>query len=173
MKIKNYLLLLILAVLVAGFALPERIKMPVAGATHRDWHPDTFWYEPWGSSGVHKGIDIFAKKGTAVTSTTAGIVLYQGEISKGGKVVLVLGPKWRLHYFSHLNSINITGFTAVSSGEVIGTIGDSGNAKGKPPHLHYSIVRLIPAPWAADGSSQGYKKMFYIDPGNYLTHSND
>ncbi|NRQ43289.1 M23 family metallopeptidase [Rheinheimera sp. YQF-2] len=168
MKIKRYLLLLPALLLIAGFAMPERISMPVAGAVQRDWHPDSFWYEPWGSSGVHKGIDIFAHKGTAVTSTTTGIVLYQGEIAKGGKVVLVLGPKWRLHYFSHLNNINVTGFTAVRSGEVIGSVGDSGNAKGKPPHLHYSIVRLIPAPLAIDGSSQGYKKMFYIDPGNYL-----
>ncbi|WP_240222809.1 M23 family metallopeptidase [Rheinheimera hassiensis] len=168
MKIKNYLLLLIFVLLVAGFILPERINMPVAGATQRDWHPDTFWYEPWGSSGVHKGIDIFAKAGTTVTSTTDGIVLYQGELPKGGKVVLVLGPKWRLHYFSHLKAINVSGFEWLSSGKVIGAVGGSGNAKGKPPHLHYSIVRLVPAPWAADGSSQGYKKMFYIDPGNYL-----
>lgn len=142
--------------------------MPVAGAEQRDWHPDSFWYEPWGSSGVHKGIDIFANKGTAVTSTTVGVVLYQGEIAKGGKVILVLGPKWRLHYFSHLSSIDVSSFTAVRAGEVIGAVGDSGNAKGKPPHLHYSIVRLIPAPLAIDSSSQGYKKMFYIDPGNYL-----
>ncbi|MDP2714623.1 M23 family metallopeptidase [Rheinheimera sp.] len=142
--------------------------MPVAGAASRDWHPDSFWYEPWGSSGVHKGIDIFAHKGTAVISTTTGLVLYQGEIAKGGKVILVLGPKWRLHYFSHLSRIAVSSFTAVRAGEVIGAVGDSGNAKGKPPHLHYSIVRLIPAPWAIDSSSQGYKKMFYIDPGNYL-----
>ncbi|MGP9799831.1 M23 family metallopeptidase [Rheinheimera sp. NSM] len=168
MKIKKYLLLLLPAVLVAGFVVPERINIPVSGAAQRDWHPDSFWYEPWGSSGVHKGIDIFANKGVAVTSTTAGIVLYQGEIAKGGKVVLVLGPKWRLHYFSHLNNIDVSSFTAVRSGEVIGSVGDSGNAKGKPPHLHYSIVRLIPAPWAIDSSSQGYKKMFYIDPGSYL-----
>lgn len=168
MKIKRYLLLLPALLLIAGFVMPERINIPVSGAAQHDWHPDSFWYEPWGSSGVHKGIDIFSKKGTAVTSTTAGIVLYQGEIAKGGKVVLVLGPKWRLHYFSHLNSIEVSGFTAVRSGEVIGSVGDSGNAKGKPAHLHYSIVRLIPAPWAIDSSSQGYKKMFYIDPGSYL-----
>jgi len=34
----------------------------VLGATPKDWNHATFWYEPWGKSGVHKGIDIFGKK---------------------------------------------------------------------------------------------------------------
>jgi hypothetical protein len=59
-------------------------------------------------------------------------------------------------------------FSFVGSGELIGTLGDSGNAKGKQPHVHYSIVRLIPAPWAIDSSSQGFKKAIFIDPGLYL-----
>lgn len=56
----------------------------------------------------------------------------------------------------------------MKSGEVIGTVGDSGNAKGKPAHLHYSILRLIPTPWTIDSTTQGYKKAFFIDPGPYL-----
>jgi hypothetical protein len=47
-------------------------------------------------------------------------------------------------------------------------VGDSGNAKGKPTHLHYSIVTLVPHPWRIDGSPQGWKKMFYLDPTRYL-----
>jgi hypothetical protein len=50
----------LLIVITLGFLLPEKIVMPVVGATVNDWNKDTFWYEPWGSSGVHKGIDIFA-----------------------------------------------------------------------------------------------------------------
>ena len=97
-----------------------------------------------------------------------GIVLYAGQIQMGGNVVVVLGPKWRLHYFAHLKTIEASIFSIVSSGKLIGTVGDSGNAKGKPPHLHYSIVRLIPVPWKIDGSTQGYKKMFFINPSTYL-----
>jgi len=156
------------ALLVSGFLLPERIAMPVAGATPADWNAQSFWFEPWGSSGVHKGIDIFGKTGTQVVSTTDGLVIYAGQLEQGGNVVAVLGPKWRIHYFAHLNTVDTAAPTFVSSGSPIATLGDSGNAKGKPPHLHYSILRLVPAPWEADGATQGYKKAFYIDPGALL-----
>ena len=168
MKIAKILGLTLLAVLVAGLLMPERIQIPVAGASAKDWNPKSFWFEPWGSSGVHKGIDIFGKTGTPVLSTTDGVVLFTGEIAKGGKVVLVLGPRWRLHYFAHLDSIGTDALSFVASGEAIGTLGASGNAQGKPPHLHYSIVRMLPVPWKVDGATQGVKKAFFIDPHAYL-----
>tara|TARA_B100000745_G_scaffold40616_1_gene24799 strand:+ start:3697 stop:4143 length:447 start_codon:yes stop_codon:yes gene_type:complete len=142
--------------------------MPVDGATVADWHPQSFWYEPWGSSGVHKGIDIFAGTDTPVIATTHLVVLFSGNLHKGGKVVLGVGPKWRLHYFAHLNHID-TNLGLVKAGQPIGRVGDSGNAAGKPPHLHYSIVSLLPRPWLVDFSTQGYKKAFFLDPGRYIT----
>ncbi len=161
-------LFVIAVLLLVGFILPERITIPVAGATAKDWHPQSFWFEPWGTSGVHKGIDIFAKPGQPLVSTTDGFVVYKGNLAKGGNVVLILGPKWRLHYFAHLQTIDTSWFNIVTSGEHIGSVGDSGNAKGKPAHLHYSILRLFPAPWAIDDSTQGFKKAFFIDPDKYL-----
>ena len=80
----------------------------------------------------------------------------------------VLGPRWRLHYFAHLDAIRTGVLSFVASGEPVGTLGASGNAQGKPPHLHYSIVRMLPAPWKVDGATQGYKKAFFIDPHTYL-----
>lgn len=161
-------LIVIVTILAAGFILPEPKTIPVVGASAKDWHPKSFWFEPWGTSGVHKGIDIFAKLGTPLLSTTTGIVVYQGNVSKGGNVIVILGPKWRLHYFAHLHSIDTTQFSLVKSGDLIGSVGDSGNAKGKPAHLHYSILRLIPTPWSIDSSTQGYKKALFIDPSRYL-----
>ena len=160
--------ILVVVILLIGFMVPERIKIPVSGASAKDWNSRSFWFEPWGTSGVHKGIDIFAATGQAVISTTDGIVLYAGNILKGGNVVFVLGPKWRFHYYAHLHTIDTSTFSLVWSGETIGTVGDSGNAKGKPPHLHYSITRLLPAPWAIDSTTQGYKKAFFIDPSVYF-----
>ena len=165
MKIVKSVGLALLGLVLIGLAIPERIKIPVATASTKDWNAQSFWFEPWGTSGVHKGIDIFGKTGTPVLSTTDGIVLFTGEIAKGGKVVLVLGPRWRLHYFAHLDSIGTGPLSLVASGSKIGTLGASGNAQGKPPHLHYSIVRMLPAPWKMDGSTQGDKKAFVIDPG--------
>lgn len=161
-------ILTILGLFAIGFIIPERITIPVAGASKNDWNHQSFWFGPWGTSGVHKGIDIFSGIGRPVLSTTDGIVLYTGSIPKGGNVVVVLGPKWRFHYFAHLKTIDTAFPSFVWSGESIGTVGDSGNAKGKPPHLHYSVVRLLPALWAIDGSTQGYKKAFFINPNSYL-----
>ena len=171
---KRYLILLGLLLPVGiGFLIPEPRLIPVEGATSRDWHAETFWYEPWGKSGVHKGIDIFASKGTNVIATTNMLVVYQGSLSRGGNVVVALGPKWRIHYFAHLDTISARAGRLAARGQVLGQVGDTGNAVGTPPHLHYSIVSLIPLPWRVDSSTQGYKKMFYLNPIEYLADARD
>ena len=80
--------------------------IPVQGADVDNWSKDSFWAYPWGSSITHKGIDIFATKGTPVIASTKGLVVYTADGGKGGKSVMVLGPKWRFHYYAHLNEIN-------------------------------------------------------------------
>ncbi len=104
----------------------------------------------------------FAKKGTHVHSAVRGVVLYSGSIKTGGKVVLILGPKWRLHYYAHLDQITTAPYGFVSQNTQIGTVGNSGNAIGKPAHLHYSIFTLLPYPWRIDSSPQGWKKNAFI-----------
>lgn len=158
----------VFGVILLGLLIPERRVIPVSGATKSDWNADTFWYEPWGSSGVHKGIDIFSSSGTPVIASTDMVILYRGNIKKGGKVLLGLGPKWRLHYFAHMESISENTGMLVAKGQQIGTVGDTGNAKGKAPHLHFSIVSIVPIPWLVDQSTQGYKKAFYINPITYF-----
>lgn len=159
----------LIAILVLGCLLPAPMQIPVAGASVADWNPRSFWFEPWGRSGVHKGIDIFAPKGRPVVAASAGVVLYRGEWAQGGRVLLVLGAKWRLHYYAHLDSIDAHWGQPVLGGTRIGSVGDSGNAVGKAPHLHYSVLSLIPYPWRWDASTQGWRKMFYLDPGSLLT----
>ena len=152
----------------AGLLIPQKLQMPVVGATSGNYHAQSFWAYPWGKSVTHKGVDIFAPKGTPVQAATSGIVLYAGTIKLGGNVVFVLGPKWRFHYYAHLNTIQAKSLSWLSRGEGLGTVGTSGNAAGKPPHLHYSIQTHIPYPWRIDSSIQGWKKMFYLDPVAYF-----
>lgn len=158
----------LLVILIIGFALPQDIQMPVVGADAGDFNKKSFWFFPWGKSGTHKGVDIFAKKGTPIKAATGGWVLRAGENELGGKVLVILGPKWRIHYYAHLDDISVSRFQWVNHETLIGTVGDSGNAKGKAPHLHYSIATLIPYPWLIDKSPQGWKKMFYLDPIPHL-----
>jgi len=158
----------LLAIITIGLLIPQNLKKPVKGATKSDYNPNSFWYYPWGKSVTHKGLDIFAKNGTEIYSSTSGLVLYSGEISIGGKFVLVLGPKWRLHYYAHLNELKTSSLYFVNQNSIIGTVGTSGNAAGKPPHLHYSILTTIPYVWRIDSDRQGWKKMFYLNPIKYL-----
>ena len=151
-----------------GYALPERLRIPVENATSADWNADSFWYEPWGASGVHKGIDIFAPVGRQAVAAVDGIVLYRGQVRLGGNVVVILGPKWRIHYYAHLDTIRTGAGRLVSRGDVVGTVGNSGNAAGKPSHLHYVILTPVPYPWRARTGTQGWKRMFYLDPDSKL-----
>ena len=151
----------------AGFLVPGRPTIPVQGATQADWNAKSFWAEPWGQSGVHKGIDIFAKHGQPVISATPGIVIYQGELGIGGHVVAVLGPKWRVHYYAHLAKPAAASWL-VASGDPIGAVGTSGNAAGKAPHLHYTVLSVIPLPWRFSTATQGWKRIFFLDPGEVI-----
>lgn len=155
-------------ILIIGFLLPETPVIPVKGATAQDWNKNTFWYEPWGKSGVHKGIDIFSPMGTPVIASSYGVVLFTGRIKLGGNVIVILGPKWRIHYYAHLQDIDTTMGALVSTSQAIGTLGDSGNARGKPPHLHYAILSIVPYFWRWDTSTQGWKKTFFLNPAEYL-----
>lgn len=165
---KKKVLVITTVVLLIGFLLPEKFVMPVENAHQNDYNPASFWYYPWGKSGTHKGVDIFAKEGTTVLAATGGVVVYSGEMGRGGNVIVVLGPKWRLHYYAHLQTQIAGPLDFASCGEAIGTVGTTGNAKGKAPHLHYSISTILPYFWRIDGSPQGWKKMFYLDPTERL-----
>lgn len=171
---KKHLLLLALLLVATPYWLPEQHIIPVQGATKADWNPDSFWYYPWGRSGTHKGIDIFAKHGQPVVAASSGLVVAQHYDEMGGNIVLILGAKWRFHYYAHLQDSSVQRGQWLSAGEPIGHVGDSGNAKGKPPHLHYSIRSLFPLPWQADLTQpQGLRKMFYLDPHEFLSGACD
>ena len=161
-------LLFIIVIVSVGMLIPQNLQMPVVGADDKSYNHETFWYEGWGTSIVHKGIDVFARRGTKVNSATIGIVLLTAEYGKGGKFVVVLGPKWRLHYYAHLDEIKTKRFALVNHGTEIGTVGNTGNAATTPAHLHYGIGTLIPYPWRIDDAPLGYQKAFYLNPIDYL-----
>jgi peptidoglycan LD-endopeptidase LytH len=163
---KKYMIIFIVFVMIAfeSFATPAEVDMPVRGATEKDWSHQSFWYRPWGISGVHKGVDIFAKKGTPVLASQTGLVVHRGNIKLGGNVVVIMTKRGWLHYYAHLNEINSKHQWIIKQGEQIGSIGNSGNAKDKPSHLHYAILNLIPRPLDLQFSTQGWKLMFYRNP---------
>ncbi|MFT5119803.1 MAG: murein DD-endopeptidase MepM/ murein hydrolase activator NlpD [Psychrobacter glaciei] len=106
--------------------------------------PDQRLTDTWGAARSqgrsHEGIDIFAARGTPVQATTQGIVSKVGENTLGGRVVVVVGPGGAGHYYAHLEDYaDIVPNDWVNAGDTIGYVGDSGNAKGTPTHVHYGI----------------------------------
>ena len=86
-------------------------------------------------------LDIFAARGTPVGSTTRGVVSAVRESGLGGRQVWVLGPALERHYYAHLDDWRegLAVGDVVLPGDVLGYVGDTGNARGTPPHLHYGI----------------------------------
>ncbi len=156
---------------IVGFLRPQRFTIPVENALRGNWDEETFWYYPWGQSIVHKGVDIFALAGTNVLSATEGVIVSVDKTGNGGNIIYILGPKWRLHYYAHLQSVEKQIFSFVSKGDVIGKVGNTGNAMNTPPHLHYSLQTLVPYPWRWDSDVLGWKKMFYLNPTDYLNEA--
>ena len=108
----------------------------------------------------HQGIDIFAPCGTPIHSATDGVVFTVGTNSLGGQIVRVLGPGGYWHYYAHLSRFaNVKQGEKVATGTVLGYVGDTGNAKGTPCHLHYGIyswanVAQNPYPLLTDSASR-------------------
>lgn len=121
-----------------GQPAPAALPMPVAGLTQRSLS-DT-WQASRPPARRHEGIDIFARLGTPVVSTTDGVVIRRGQDILGGNVVAVFGPAGHTHYYAHLDQFGAPGLgDRVRPGTVLGTVGNTGNARTTPPHLHYGI----------------------------------
>ncbi|ALM48332.1 hypothetical protein AMR72_05105 [Flavobacterium psychrophilum] len=103
----------------------------------------SFWgMERDGGKRSHEGIDIFAKKGTPVVAVTSGIVNYTGEKGIGGKQVWLRDSDFGSSlYYAHLDSIKTTLGAKVSVGDTLGFVGNTGNARFTPAHLHFGIYR--------------------------------
>lgn len=120
---------------------PSALQVPVDGVPEHQL-TDT-WETPRSEGRKHQGIDIFAPKGTPVQSTTRGVVWRLGQNRLGGNVVWILGPGGQLHYYAHLDRFaEIKSRDRIGEGVVLGFVGNTGNARGTPPHLHYGIYSL-------------------------------
>lgn len=118
---------------------PTALPVPVEGVAARRI-ADTFG-APRGRDRTHAGIDIFAKRGTPVRSATPGVVASIRDSGLGGRQVWVWGPARERYYYAHLDDWRegLSEGEVVAEGTVLGYVGDTGNAAGTPPHLHWGI----------------------------------
>ena len=103
----------------------------------------SFWgMERDGGKRSHEGIDIFAPRGTPVLAATDGYITYTGEKGLGGRQVwLRSGVLGNSLYYAHLDSIAVQGGATVKTGDTLGFVGNTGNARTTTPHLHFGIYK--------------------------------
>lgn len=94
-----------------------------------DWHAPRTGH-------LHQGCDIFASTGTPCVAVVSGVAS-TGEGKNAGLYIRLAGDDGNVYYYMHLDRFGQTG--RVAAGTVIGYVGDSGNAKGGPPHLHFEV----------------------------------
>jgi murein DD-endopeptidase MepM/ murein hydrolase activator NlpD len=128
---------------------PTSLPVPVDGVRARQI-ADT-WGGPRSGGRKHQGVDIFAPRGTIVRSTTRGLVVRRGTVNLGGQAVSILGPGLVVHYYAHLDAFGSFELgDVVNEGDILGYVGDTGNAQGTPFHLHYGVyvpTRGAVNPW--------------------------
>lgn len=104
---------------------------PVKGATFFN-----DWGFPRGGNRFHEGNDLFAPRGTPVHAPVSGVI-EQKVGSLGGNQFNLRGDDGVLYIGSHMSEFGKGG--RVKAGDVVGYVGNTGNAQGARPHLHFGI----------------------------------
>ena len=115
------------------------LLFPVAGKDERAIQ--SFWGAPRdGGRRKHEGNDIFAPKGTNLLALTDGEITRLTNSGIGGKTVWLYDRDRDLrYYYAHLDEQLVRKGQRVRRGDIVGTVGNTGNARTTPPHLHFGI----------------------------------
>ncbi len=88
-------------------------------------------------SGKHTGMDIAAPRGTPNKAADGGVVTFAGWDGNYGKLIIIDHGNGLTTYYAHNDTIKVKKSQRVAKGDVIGTVGSTGNATG--PHLHFEV----------------------------------
>jgi murein DD-endopeptidase MepM/ murein hydrolase activator NlpD len=126
-----------------GMTLQEALALgmgpfPVLGVA--TWTDDWLDYRAGPPVHAHQGNDLFAPFDTPVRAPVDGTVRFE-DGGLGGKGAFVTAADGTYYYMAHLNSFakDLSTGAAVKAGQVVGYNGDSGNARGGAPHVHFEI----------------------------------
>ena len=104
----------------------------------------------------HEGIDIFAPRGTPAVAAVDGWITAQTTNRLGGNVVWIWSMRQRIGlYYAHLDRHAVLPGERVRAGDIVGYVGNTGNARGTPPHLHFGVYAppsgaVDPLPFVCD-----------------------
>jgi murein DD-endopeptidase MepM/ murein hydrolase activator NlpD len=113
---------------------PNGMVFPVRGV---HFYSNT-WGAPRSGGRHHQGTDIMSPKGTPCLAVTDGVA-YPHSSGLGGKSITLTGDNGWVFYYAHLNGYAINGRVRVKAGQLIGYVGNTGNASGGANHLHFQM----------------------------------
>jgi murein DD-endopeptidase MepM/ murein hydrolase activator NlpD len=98
------------------------------------------WGFPRSGGRRHKGVDMFAARGTPVVAVVDGRIKFSSN-SLGGRSTHLYSDNGTVYYYTHLDGhpSNISSGQRVAKGTVVGFVGNSGNARYTSPHNHFEI----------------------------------
>jgi murein DD-endopeptidase MepM/ murein hydrolase activator NlpD len=102
---------------------------PVPGGTFGN-----SWEAPRSGGRLHEGTDIFAAHGSPVLAPVAGYVTIKTGVI-GGIQFTLQGDDGHVYHGTHMAEATASG--RVVAGQQVGLVGNTGNAAGTPPHLHF------------------------------------
>ena len=125
-----------------GSTTVESLSIPVLGVELRALTPN-FGDSRDGGTRTHEGQDIMAPQGTPVVTPTDAVVTRTGDGSGSGLYVRTANPGGESFVYMHLSRIaeGITPGKILVRGDILGYVGNTGNASGAAPHLHFEIWR--------------------------------
>ena len=90
---------------------------------------------------THQGTDIFATSGTPLRAVSRGVIARKGQAVLGGNKLWLVGADGTQYYYAHLSAFveGVDDGTVVEAGQVIGFVGNTGNALTTPAHVHFEI----------------------------------
>jgi peptidase M23-like protein len=158
--------------------VPDHIIFPVVGKVQ---YVDDFG-APRGS-GAHQGNDLMAAKRSPAVAAESGRVKYWTTSGAAGCMLYLYGESGTMYYYIHLNNdltarndnrgkcvrgvaYAVSNGARVAAGQQVGYVGDSGDANGGNPHLHFEVHpaggrAVSPYPYL----QKAYKLLFAAKPG--------
>jgi murein DD-endopeptidase MepM/ murein hydrolase activator NlpD len=96
---------------------------------------------PRAGTGWHQGNDVFAPIGTPVLAVADGVLSKVGVNTLGGNRLWLTDDLGNAYYYAHLSgyAAHVADGVRVKTGEIIGFVGNTGQAITTPPHLHFEI----------------------------------
>lgn len=119
----------------------DEIAIPVLFGITLDGLEDNFGDPRGGGTRLHEGLDMNAPEGAPIVTPTEAVVLRVGEGSSSGKYVYTANPGGETFVYMHLSEIaeGLRSGDELDEGDLIGLVGDTGNAAPGAYHLHFEM----------------------------------